>query len=72
MHVVEIAATDVGLRGAIAQCPLVEGLAGTKNVPLARSVRSTSSVRWSDAHPSTSPRAHITESPPDFLMALEE
>ena len=36
MHVVEIAATDVRLRGAIAQCPLVDGLAGTKNVPLAR------------------------------------
>ena len=34
MHVVEIAATDVRLRGAIAQCPLVDGLAGTKNVPL--------------------------------------
>jgi predicted acyl esterase len=33
MHVVEIAATDVRLRGAIAQCPLVDGLAGTKNVP---------------------------------------
>ena len=39
MHVVEIAATDVRLRGAIAQCPLVEGLAGTKNVPLARLLR---------------------------------
>jgi dienelactone hydrolase len=36
MHVVEIAATDVRLRGAIAQCPLVDGLAGTKNVPLTR------------------------------------
>ena len=32
MHVVEIAATDVRLRGAIAQCPLVDGLAGTKKV----------------------------------------
>jgi uncharacterized protein len=30
MHVVEIAATDVRLRGAIAQCPVVDGLAGTK------------------------------------------
>ena len=39
MHVVEIAATDVRLRGAIAQCPLVDGLAGTKNVPLARLLR---------------------------------
>jgi hypothetical protein len=36
MHVVEIAATDVRLRGAIAQCPVVDGLAGTKNVPLTR------------------------------------
>jgi hypothetical protein len=39
MHVVEIAATDVRLRGAIAYCPLVDGLAGTKNVPLARLLR---------------------------------
>ena len=39
MHVVEIAATDVRLRGAIAQCPLVDGFAGTKNVPLARLLR---------------------------------
>ena len=39
MHVVEIAATDVRLRGAIAQCPLVDGLAGTKNVPLTRLLR---------------------------------
>jgi pimeloyl-ACP methyl ester carboxylesterase len=37
--VVEIAATDVRLRGAIAQCPLVDGLAGTKNVPLTRLLR---------------------------------
>jgi hypothetical protein len=28
--VVEIAATDIRTRGAIAQCPLVDGLAGTK------------------------------------------
>jgi uncharacterized protein len=39
MHVVEIAATDVRLRGAIAQCPLVDGLAGTNNVPLTRLLR---------------------------------
>ena len=39
MHVVEIAATDVRLRGAIAQCPLVDGLAGTKNVPPTRLLR---------------------------------
>jgi uncharacterized protein len=39
MHVVEIAATDARLRGAIAQCPLVDGLAGTKNVPLTRLLR---------------------------------
>jgi predicted alpha/beta-fold hydrolase len=39
MHVVEIAATDGRLRGAIAQCPLVDGLAGTTNVPLIRLLR---------------------------------
>jgi dienelactone hydrolase len=39
MHVVEIAATDTRLRGAIAQCPLVDGLAGTTMVPPSRSLR---------------------------------
>jgi dienelactone hydrolase len=39
MHVVEIAATDARLRGAIAQCPLVDGLAGLTMVPPTRSLR---------------------------------
>jgi uncharacterized protein len=33
LHVVELAATDDRLRGAIAQNPLVDGLAGTRNSP---------------------------------------
>jgi fermentation-respiration switch protein FrsA (DUF1100 family) len=39
LHAVEIAATDTRLRGAIAQCPLVDGLAGLKMVSPARSLR---------------------------------
>jgi dienelactone hydrolase len=39
MHAVEIAATDTRLRGAIAQCPLVDGLAGTGTVPPTRLLR---------------------------------
>ncbi len=39
MHVVELAATETYLVGAIAQCPLVDGLAGILNVPPARGVR---------------------------------
>jgi pimeloyl-ACP methyl ester carboxylesterase len=39
MHAVEIAATDARLRGAIAQCPLVDGLAGTGTVPPTRLLR---------------------------------
>ena len=39
MHVVELAATDPRLRGAIAQCPLVDGLAGVTMVPLSRLLR---------------------------------
>ena len=39
LHAVEIAATDARLRGAIAQCPLVDGLAGTTMVPPTRSLR---------------------------------
>ncbi|QUQ66054.1 alpha/beta hydrolase [Kutzneria sp. CA-103260] len=39
MHVVELAATDPALAGAIAQAPLVDGAAGTRNVPLPRLVR---------------------------------
>jgi pimeloyl-ACP methyl ester carboxylesterase len=39
MHAVELAATDPRLRGAIAQSPLVDGLAGAAAVPLSQSLR---------------------------------
>jgi pimeloyl-ACP methyl ester carboxylesterase len=39
MHAVEIAATDARLRGAIAQSPLVDGLAAITTVPPTRSLR---------------------------------
>ncbi len=39
LHAVEIAATDGRLRGAIAQNPLVDGLAGTKMAPPSRLLR---------------------------------
>jgi pimeloyl-ACP methyl ester carboxylesterase len=39
LHAVEIAATDARLRGAIAQNPLVDGLAGTTMAPPRRSLR---------------------------------
>jgi dienelactone hydrolase len=39
LHVVEIAATDARLRGAIAQNPLVDGLAGLTMAPLTHSLR---------------------------------
>jgi pimeloyl-ACP methyl ester carboxylesterase len=39
MHVVEIAATDPRLRGAIAQVPLVDGLVGTTMVPTTHSLQ---------------------------------
>jgi pimeloyl-ACP methyl ester carboxylesterase len=39
MHAVEIAATDARLRGAIAQNPLVDGLAAITTVPPTRSLR---------------------------------
>jgi uncharacterized protein len=38
LHVVEIAATDARLRGAIAQNPLVDGLAGVTMAPATRSL----------------------------------
>ena len=63
MHVVETAATDVRLRGAIASARwLTDSPARIMCRSLdccvcSRSVRSTSSVRWSDARRSTSPRA---------------
>jgi len=41
MHVVELAAAEPGLAGAIAQCPLVDGLAGVANIPIARGLRLT-------------------------------
>lgn len=39
MHVVELAAGESGLAGAIAQCPLVDGLAGVAKIPLLRGLR---------------------------------
>ncbi|MFJ4654871.1 alpha/beta hydrolase [Nocardia sp. NPDC088792] len=44
MHILDIAATDPGLAGAIAQCPLVDGLAGMSKVPPARSLRLTATA----------------------------
>ncbi len=41
MHIVELAAGEPGLAGAIAQSPLVDGLAGLTNIPLARALRLT-------------------------------
>lgn len=44
MHIVELAATEPGLAGAIAQCPLVDGLAAVTNVPVARGLRLTATA----------------------------
>ena len=41
MHIVELAASEPGLAGAIAQCPLVDGLAGAANIALSRGLRLT-------------------------------
>jgi pimeloyl-ACP methyl ester carboxylesterase len=41
MHIVELAATEPALAGAIAQSPLVDGLAGLANIPPARGMRLT-------------------------------
>lgn len=41
MHVVELAASEPGLAGAIAQCPLVDGLAGLTKIPATRAVQLT-------------------------------
>jgi pimeloyl-ACP methyl ester carboxylesterase len=41
MHIVELAAGEPGLAGAIAQCPLVDGLAGVAKIPLSRGLRLT-------------------------------
>jgi alpha-beta hydrolase superfamily lysophospholipase len=41
MHIVELAASEPGLAGAIAQCPLVDGMAGLTNIPVARALRLT-------------------------------
>jgi uncharacterized protein len=41
MHIVELAASEPGLAGAIAQCPLVDGLAGVAKIPLSRGLRLT-------------------------------
>jgi dienelactone hydrolase len=39
MHIVELAAGEAGLAGAIAQCPLVDGLAGVMKIPPSRGLR---------------------------------
>lgn len=39
MHIVELAADEPGLAGAIAQCPLVDGVAGMANIPVSRALR---------------------------------
>jgi uncharacterized protein len=39
MHIVSMAATEAGLSGAVAQCPLVDGFAAALRVPPARSLR---------------------------------
>jgi fermentation-respiration switch protein FrsA (DUF1100 family) len=39
MHIVELAASETGLAGAIAQCPLVDGLAGVMKIPPSRGLR---------------------------------
>jgi hypothetical protein len=44
MHVVELAASETGLAGAIAQCPLVDGFAGLVNIPPARGLRLAASA----------------------------
>ena len=41
MHIVELAAGEPSLAGAIAQCPLVDGFAGLTNIPAARGLRLT-------------------------------
>jgi uncharacterized protein len=41
MHIVELAASETYLAGAIAQCPLVDGLAGVTNIDLTRASRLT-------------------------------
>ncbi|MGW6422412.1 alpha/beta hydrolase [Nocardia sp. NPDC055053] len=44
MHILDIAATDPALAGAIAQCPLVDGLAGTGKVHPPRALRLTATA----------------------------
>ena len=44
MHIVELAAGEPGLAGAIAQCPLVDGLAGVAKIPLSRLLRLTADL----------------------------
>jgi dienelactone hydrolase len=39
MHIVELAASDSRLAGALAQSPLTDGLAGAALIPLTRSIR---------------------------------
>jgi uncharacterized protein len=57
MHIVELAATEPGLAGAIAQCPLVDGLAAAMNVSVSRMLRLTATAladvagSWSGREP---------------------
>lgn len=44
MHIVELAASEAGLAGAIAQCPLVDGLAGLTNISPTRALRLTAAA----------------------------
>ncbi|GAB2441597.1 alpha/beta hydrolase [Nocardia tengchongensis] len=44
MHILDIAASDPALAGAIAQCPLVDGPAGMGNVPAPRALRLTATA----------------------------
>lgn len=46
MHVVEIAASDARLSGAIAQCPLVDSVAGAGTVPVSHAMRLSGLALW--------------------------
>jgi dienelactone hydrolase len=60
MHIVELAASEPGLAGAIAQCPLVDGVAGLTNVPAGRALRLT-------AHALTDLAGSVFHRPPHYL-----
>jgi pimeloyl-ACP methyl ester carboxylesterase len=61
MHIVELAATEPGLAGAIAQCPLVDGLAGVAKIPLSRGLRLT-------AHALVDLFGSVAGRPPHYLQ----